>query len=60
MWKRYTRNLLEGSITSDRRAQKVVKHPAVRRAEKIKQKYKHTNKKNQNKKTKTNLAQTSF
>lgn len=52
MWKRYTRNLdaLEGSITSDRRAQKVVKHPAVRRAQKIKQKYKHTNKKQQQQK----------
>lgn len=47
MWKRHTRNLdaLEGSITSDRRAQRVVKHPAVRRAQKIKQKYEHTNKK---------------
>lgn len=46
MWKRHTRNLdaLEGSITSDRRAQKVVKHPAVRKAQKIKQKYKHTKK----------------
>lgn len=52
MWKRHTRNLdaLEGSITSDRRAQKVVKHPAVRRAQKIKQKYKHTNKKQQQQK----------
>lgn len=40
MWKRHTRNLdaLEGSITSDRRAQKVVKHPAVRRAQKNKAK----------------------